>query len=56
MWPLCHLELRFSSIRALLMESGHLEAGCVTTAVTVESGIPGMGSEVGKEPGVGWEA
>ena len=48
---MCHLELRFSGPEALLGlvgESGHLEADQVTTAMRVESRIPGMRSEVSK--------
>lgn len=53
MWTVCHLKLRFSGPEAplgLVVESGHLEAGQVTTAMRVESRIPGMRSGVSKQP------
>lgn len=59
MWPVCHLELSFSSPETLLglvVASGHLEAGWLTTAVRVESRIPSKRSEVSKQPQGGVEA
>lgn len=59
MWPVCYLELRFSSLETplgLVAESGHLESVWVTTAMRMESGILGKRSEVRKQPWGGVEA
>lgn len=59
MWPVSYLELRFSSPETLLglvVASGHLETGWLTTAMKVESRIPGKTSEVSKQPWSGVEA
>lgn len=57
LWPVHHLELRFSGPEALLglvVKPGHL--GWVATAVRVRSRMPGMVPEAATSPGFGHEA